>query len=106
MPEERVQCLHYREYNPFCDFGTGSQLPAFLPRIAKSSVASRLATHGGVLVTGAKATGKTTLARKFAASEVRLDQDRAALAAARGDPALVLEGPAPRRNACWAPKSS
>ena len=96
MPEERVQCLHYREYNPFCDFGTGSQLPAFLPRIAASSVASRLATHGGVLVTGAKATGKTTLARKFAASEVRLDQDRAALAAARVDPALVLDGPAPR----------
>lgn len=69
---------------------------AFLPRIAESSVTSRLATHGGVLVTGAKATGKTTLARKFAASEVRLDQDRAALAAARVDPTLVLDGPTPR----------
>lgn len=71
-------------------------MTAFLPRIAEASVASRLATHGGVLVIGAKATGKTTLARKFAASEVRLDQDRAALAAARADPALVLDGPAPR----------
>jgi hypothetical protein len=71
-------------------------MQGFLPRIAEESVASRLATHGGVLVIGAKATGKTTLARKFAASEVRLDQDRAALTAARADPALVLDGPAPR----------
>jgi MoxR-like ATPase len=58
-------------------------MQGFLPRIAEESVVSRLATHGGVLVLGAKATGKTTLARKFAASEVRLDQDRAALTAAR-----------------------
>lgn len=71
-------------------------MQGFLPRIAEDSVASRLATHGGVLILGAKATGKTTLARKFAASEVRLDQDRAALTAARADPALVLDGSSPR----------
>lgn len=68
----------------------------FIPRIAEAAVESRLATHGGVLVIGAKATGKTTLARKFAASEVRLDQDRAALVAGRADPALLLDGPNPR----------
>ena len=71
-------------------------MQGFLPRIAEESVASRLATHGGVLILGAKATGKTTLARKFAASEVRLDQNRATLTAARADPALVLDGPSPR----------
>ncbi len=71
-------------------------MKGFIARIAEDCVASRLATHGGVLIIGAKATGKTTLARKFAASEVRLDQDRAALTAARADPALVLDGASPR----------
>ena len=53
-------------------------------------------THGAVLLTGPKAIGKTTTAREFAASEVRLDQDRAALSAAQVDPRLVLEGERPR----------
>lgn len=53
-------------------------------------------THGAVLVTGAKAVGKTTTARAFAASEVRLDRDPAALTAARADPRLVLDGANPR----------
>lgn len=65
-------------------------------RIIEPLVAARLRTHGAVLITGPKATGKTTTARTFAASEVRLDQDRAALVAAEVDPALVLDGPAPR----------
>lgn len=65
-------------------------------RIVGGLVASRLETHGGVLITGPKAVGKTTTARTFAASEVRLDQDRAALTAARIDPQLVLDGEAPR----------
>ncbi len=84
------------KYNPLPRHGTIPSVEAYLPRIAEDSVASRLATHGGVLVVGAKATGKTTLARKFAASEVRLDQDRAALTAARAEPTLVLAGPSPR----------
>lgn len=65
-------------------------------RIAEQLIAARLKTHGGVLITGAKAVGKTTTARLFAASEVRLDQDRAALTAARTDPRLVLDGDSPR----------
>ena len=40
--------------------------------------------------------GKTTTARAFAASEVRLDQDRAALVAAQTDPRIVLDGEYPR----------
>jgi uncharacterized protein len=59
-------------------------------------VEARLRTHGAVLLTGPKAVGKTTTARAFAASEVRLDQDRAALTAARTDPSLVLDGEHPR----------
>ncbi len=49
-----------------------------------------------MLLTGPKAVGKTTTARCFAASEVRLDEDRAALTAAQTDPRLVLDGEHPR----------
>jgi uncharacterized protein len=65
-------------------------------RTVERLVAARLRTHGAVLIEGPKAAGKTTTARKFAASEVRLDQDRAALTAARTDPRLVLDGDHPR----------
>jgi len=65
-------------------------------RVIEKRVTDRLRTHGGVLLAGPKAVGKTTTARTFAASEVRLDQDRAALTAAQTDPRLVLDGPNPR----------
>lgn len=65
-------------------------------RIVERLVQARLRTHGAVLLTGPKAVGKTTTARRFAASEVRLDQDRAALTAALTDPRLVLDGDRPR----------
>lgn len=68
----------------------------YRPRIVEPLVAARLRTHGAVLLTGAKAVGKTTTGRGFAASEVRLDQDRAALTAAQTDPRLVLDGKRPR----------
>lgn len=65
-------------------------------RIVEKLIVARLRTHGAVLLTGAKAVGKTTTARCFAASEVRLDQDPAALTAAQTDPRLVLDGEHPR----------
>jgi len=65
-------------------------------RVIEPLIEARLRTHGAVLITGPKAVGKTTTARRFAASEVRLDQDRAALAAAQTDPRLVLDGERPR----------
>jgi len=65
-------------------------------RIVEREVAARLRAHGAVLLTGPKAVGKTTTARGFAASEVRLDRDPAALAAAQADPRLVLDGESPR----------
>lgn len=71
-------------------------MPARRRRIIEGLVGSRLRTHGAVLIEGAKAAGKTTTARGFAASEVRLDQDRAALTAAQTDPRLVLDGDHPR----------
>ncbi len=71
-------------------------MPDLLERIVEQRITNRLRTHGGVLLAGPKAVGKTTTARTFAASEVRLDQDRAALTAARTDPRLVLDGANPR----------
>jgi predicted AAA+ superfamily ATPase len=65
-------------------------------RIVENQVQGRLRTHGAVLITGPKAVGKTTTARGFAASEVRLDQDPAALTAAQTDPRLILDGEYPR----------
>jgi predicted AAA+ superfamily ATPase len=65
-------------------------------RIVEGQVEARLRTHGAVLIAGAKAVGKTTTARGFAASEVRLDRDRASLTAAQTDPSLVLDGEYPR----------
>jgi uncharacterized protein len=65
-------------------------------RIVEGQVEARLRSHGAVLLVGPKAVGKTTTARVFAASEVRLDQDRAALTAAQTDPRLVLDGEHPR----------
>lgn len=65
-------------------------------RVTERLVQGRLRTHGAVLLTGPKAVGKTSTARCFAASEVRLDQDPAALAAAQTDPRLVLDGEPPR----------
>src|SRR5580704_5138222 len=70
--------------------------PEHRGRIVEKLVQASLRTHGGVLLTGPKAVGKTTTARCFAASEIRLDQDRAALTAAQTDPRLVLDGKAPR----------
>ncbi len=65
-------------------------------RTVEELVARRLKTHGAVLITGPKAVGKTTTARTLAASEVRLDQDRAARTVAETDPRLILEGDYPR----------
>jgi predicted AAA+ superfamily ATPase len=65
-------------------------------RIIEKLVEARLRTNGAVLITGPKAVGKTTTGRCFSASEVRLDQDPAALAAAQTDARIVLDGDYPR----------
>lgn len=65
-------------------------------RVLETLISRRLRTHGAVVITGPKAVGKSSTARSFARSEVRLDQDRASLTAARTDPRLVLEGETPR----------
>lgn len=67
----------------------------YLARIADAELAARLTSSGAVLIEGPKACGKTETARQQAASEVRLDVDTQARAAAEITPQLVLDRPAP-----------
>ena len=70
-------------------------------RIAHQELKGRLARSGAVLIEGARASGKTVLARKVAASRVMLDTDRSARRAADVDPGLLLRGETPRLIDEW-----
>ena len=70
-------------------------------RIAQRELESRLARSGAVLIEGARASGKTVLARRVAASRVMLDADRSARRAADVDPGLLLRGETPRLIDEW-----
>lgn len=73
----------------------------YTPRIVDAELQRRLAAAGAVVIEGPKACGKTETARRQAASSVMFDIDAQALAAARIEPALVLDGPTPRLLDEW-----
>jgi uncharacterized protein len=73
----------------------------YSPRIADAELLSRLQAAGAVLIEGPKACGKTETARQVAQSEVLLDVDEDARAAAAVSPALVLQGAIPRLIDEW-----
>jgi predicted AAA+ superfamily ATPase len=70
-------------------------------RIADKELERRLGSNGAVLIEGPKACGKTKTARQKAASEVLLDIDVDARAAAELDPGLILDGDTPRLIDEW-----
>lgn len=70
-------------------------------RIADKELLSRLDARGAVVIEGAKACGKTAMARQIAQSEVLLDVDENARLAVKIDPAIVLEGATPRLLDEW-----
>lgn len=63
----------------------------YLPRLADERIHSILKELPAVLIVGPRASGKTTSARRFAASVVRLDREAEA-AAFRADPDVALRG--------------
>jgi len=73
----------------------------YLPRVADTVLAERLARMGAVVIEGAKACGKTATAERQAASQVRFDVDEAARETARIAPGNVLEGATPRLLDEW-----
>lgn len=73
----------------------------YRPRVIDTELERRLASSGAVVIEGPKGCGKTRSARQRAASEVLLDVDDAARAAAAIDPAIVLDGPTPRLIDEW-----
>ena len=73
----------------------------YVERVVDEELDQRLETSGAVLVEGPKACGKTETARQRAASEVLLDVNKSAQAAAAVDPDLVLSGATPRLIDEW-----
>jgi predicted AAA+ superfamily ATPase len=76
-------------------------MTAYRSRVVEKELISRLKSVGAVVIEGPKACGKTATAETMAASQVRLDVDDQARRAAAIDPALVLEGAAPRLIDEW-----
>lgn len=70
-------------------------------RVGDAELAERLASAGAVLIEGARACGKTAMARQVAASEVLMDVDENARRAMDVDPSLVLAGDTPRLIDEW-----
>src|SRR5436190_15294752 len=75
--------------------------PEYLPRVVDEELEQLLRSSPVVLLEGPKACGKTSTARRAAASEVLLDIDDSARAAAALEPKLVLEGDVPRLIDEW-----
>jgi hypothetical protein len=73
----------------------------YMPRVVDSELRLRLDSTGAVVIEGPKACGKTETARQVARSEVLLDVDANARAAAAVSPGTVLAGPVPRLIDEW-----
>ncbi len=73
----------------------------YWPRIADESLRRILRRSGAVVIEGPRACGKTATALQVAASQVLLDRDAQARAAAAVDPGLILAGETPRLIDEW-----
>jgi predicted AAA+ superfamily ATPase len=75
--------------------GDPATVPEYLPRLVDPLLAELLADHPAVLLTGPRASGKTTTGRRHSTGRLRLDRPGEA-AVARADPdAALVDGPFP-----------
>src|SRR3989304_9726197 len=81
--------------------GGGETMMAYQPRVVDSELHRRLEATGAVVIEGPKACGKTETARQVARSEVLLDVDANARAAAAIVPGTILAGAVPRLIDEW-----
>ena len=73
----------------------------YLARVVDEEITEALASAPAVLIEGPRGCGKTWTGRRFAASEVVLDESEALRIAAEVDPASILDGPEPRLLDEW-----
>ena len=73
----------------------------YLPRVADRELQSALRAAPAVVVEGPRACGKTWTARRFAGSEVAIDDSDDVRLAVAMDPAAILEGATPRLLDEW-----
>jgi predicted AAA+ superfamily ATPase len=73
----------------------------YRPRTADGRVQALLRAMGGVVIEGARASGKTSTGLRFARSSIRLDASPSAAALADLDPASLLQGDVPRLIDEW-----
>lgn len=73
----------------------------YLPRIVDSELSDRLRGAGAVVVEGPRACGKTSTARRLAASEALLDTDENARRMVDAEPSAALAGATPRLFDEW-----
>src|SRR5690554_3895550 len=68
----------------------------YLHRIAEKEVEETLSAMGAVLVQGARAVGKSTIAKHLSKSNISLDASLSLMEIAMLNPEIVLEGEIPR----------
>ncbi len=73
----------------------------YLPRTIDAELSDRLLGAGAVVIEGPRACGKTSTARRFAASEALLDTDENSRRMVDADPTEALAGPVPRLFDEW-----
>lgn len=73
----------------------------YIPRLQDAFIQELLGVFGAVIISGAKATGKTTTGLHHAASSVRLDASPGLSDIAQTAPASILQGAAPRLVDEW-----
>ncbi|MGH3875099.1 MAG: hypothetical protein ACRDSR_26980 [Pseudonocardiaceae bacterium] len=99
LRESRTQCCGNCASTSvwiLCRGGMGAAV--YIPRLADVRLSALLEELPAVIVTGPRAAGKTTSARRLAAEVLRLDQPSVA-AAVRADPDAALRRAAAR--CCW-----